>query len=138
MPAATRRGQRTVKLFSLYIRHRKARQHRQLLRRRAVARARRANPQLRRDHFHIESDWDVQLSSRSSDSSESNTSSACTSSAELSGSDDSLSELDSTGQWSDILGPDWRFISSKAPTIPFPFVNLGKPNGNGIETVANG
>jgi hypothetical protein len=29
-------------------------------------------------------------------------------------------------------------VFTKAPTVPFPFANLRKPNGNGMETVTNG
>ncbi|KAJ6600473.1 hypothetical protein DFH09DRAFT_1355731 [Mycena vulgaris] len=92
MPPATRRGECANKLLKWYIRNHKGRQRRALLRRRAAARARQANPlprgvQIDLDRLTSDSESDT---SSDSDSSHSSTSS-------------------SDSAWSDILGPNWRF-----------------------------
>ncbi|KAJ7436303.1 hypothetical protein B0H11DRAFT_1936783 [Mycena galericulata] len=90
MPLAARRAQRAGSLLKWYIRNHKGRQRRALLRRRAAARARRANQEARTFLFGI--DLDLGVLSSDSDTSDSS-------------SDTSSDE----SQWSDILGPNWRF-----------------------------
>lgn len=93
MPAATRRLERAEKLLKSYIRNHKGRQRRALLRRRAVTRARRANPD---QYATFDADLDLLSAASESDSDSSSSSShSSTSSTE--------------SQWSDILGPNWRF-----------------------------
>ncbi|KAJ6606770.1 hypothetical protein B0H10DRAFT_2228605 [Mycena sp. CBHHK59/15] len=91
MPLAARRAQRAGALWKSYIRNHKGRQRRALLRRRAAARARQANPAPRTSLFGVDLDFGASSGSDSSTSSDSSSSSSDTSS------DDS--------QWSDILGP---------------------------------
>jgi hypothetical protein len=93
MPPSSRRTGRTEALLKAYVRNNKGQQRRALLRRRAGARIRKENP---REHFaSLELDTLLSDSSLSSDS-------------------DSDSESHSDGStsdsWSDILGPDWRFL----------------------------
>ncbi|KAJ7194117.1 hypothetical protein GGX14DRAFT_404899 [Mycena pura] len=96
MPLAARRAQRAGALWKSYIQNHKGRHRRALLRRRAAARARQANPAPRTSLFGVDLDFGASSSSDSSTSSDSSSSSSDTSS------DDS---------WSDILGPNWRYIS---------------------------
>ncbi|KAJ6545772.1 hypothetical protein B0H19DRAFT_1076031 [Mycena capillaripes] len=97
MPAATRRSERATKLLKSFIRNNKGHQRRALLRRRAAHRARLDNP-LPPHPFGI--DLDLRCGSSDSDTSSDSFSSS---------SEDSASTSDS--HWSDIMGPDWRFMA---------------------------
>ncbi|KAF8128456.1 hypothetical protein K438DRAFT_1789491 [Mycena galopus ATCC 62051] len=105
MPAAIRRSQRTNDLLKSYIRHNKGRERRAFLRRRAAHRARRNDPTLRRQAHPI-------LSTPLDSSSDSDTSSDTDTSSTSDSSDSSAS--DSESEWSDILGPNWRFMGAIA------------------------
>ncbi|KAJ7700177.1 hypothetical protein B0H16DRAFT_1749151 [Mycena metata] len=95
MPPCNRRTGQTEALLQAYIRHNKGRERRATLRRRAVARVRRGSQQ--------ERSGGIDLAALLSDSSLSSTSSDSDSTT-----DDS--ESSSSDSWSDILGPDWRFL----------------------------
>ncbi|KAJ6490100.1 hypothetical protein C8R45DRAFT_1139152 [Mycena sanguinolenta] len=108
-----RRAHRADALLKYYIRNHKGRQRRALLRRRAVARARHTHP-VDPPPTILEMDID----SPSSDSSDSDTSSDSSSSSSdgSTGSSDSASS-DSGSEWSDILGPNWRFANTGIMSI---------------------
>ncbi|KAF8190953.1 hypothetical protein K438DRAFT_1970705 [Mycena galopus ATCC 62051] len=104
MPPATRRAARAEAFLKSYIRNHKGRLRRALLRRRAAARARRVNAAERTPTF------DVELCSIPSSDSDSDTSDTSSASSDHS-SHSTSSSSDSHNEWSDILGPNWRFTS---------------------------
>ncbi|KAJ7021547.1 hypothetical protein C8F04DRAFT_1189628 [Mycena alexandri] len=95
MPPSNRRTGQTEALLKAYIRHNKGQERRATLRRRAAARVRRESRQ--------ERSGGIDLAALLSDSSLSSSSSDSDSTT-----DDSKSS--SSDSWSDILGPDWRFL----------------------------
>ncbi|KAF7368124.1 DDE Tnp4 domain-containing protein [Mycena sanguinolenta] len=96
MPIAARRSERANTLLKSYIRNHKGRQRRELLRHRAAVRARRLYPS---ERHTVDVDLDFGSASDTD-----------LSSAESSSTSSSSSSNDS--QWSDILGPNWRFIGN--------------------------
>ncbi|KAJ7730525.1 hypothetical protein B0H16DRAFT_1469498 [Mycena metata] len=97
----TRRVRRAELLLKSYIRNHKGRQRRAFLRRRAAARVRDRNPEPPTPRRQFEDDLPLDDSDTSSDSDSSSDTS----------SHSSTSGSTTDSQWSDILGPDWRFMN---------------------------